>query len=47
MATKDFDRQALNDNSTPRVIKSKVTSKGTLILPDDIPEDVKEWVKNG
>lgn len=58
-ATKVFYKQALNDNGFPftptlspkvhasRVIKPKVSSDGTLILPDDAPQDVKDWVENG
>lgn len=40
-------RLSSNTKHIPRVIKPKVTSKGTLVLPDDAPEDVKEWIKNG
>lgn len=58
-ATKAFYKQALNDNGFPftprlspkvrasRVIKPKISSTGTLILPDDAPQDVKDWVENG
>lgn len=58
-ATKAFYKQALNDNGFPftprispkvrasRVIKPRVSSTGTLILPDDAPQDVKDWVENG
>lgn len=30
-----------------RVIKPKVSSSGALIIPEDAPQDVKEWVENG
>ncbi len=57
-ATKVFYKQALREHGlpfTPKikhdihpiVIKPKITEDGTLIIPDDAPEDVKEWVKNG
>lgn len=29
------------------VIKLKVSSNGTLILPNNAPQDVKDWVENG
>lgn len=58
-ATKAFYKQALNENGFPfrpslssnvnasRVIKPKVSKSGVLIIPEDAPEDVKDWVKNG
>ncbi len=57
-ATKVFYKQALNDNGFPftpklsikptsKVIRPKISSTGALIIPDDAPQDVKDWVKNG
>lgn len=30
-----------------RIIKPKISNDGVLILQDDVPEDVKDWVENG
>ncbi|QIA88570.1 MULTISPECIES: type II toxin-antitoxin system RelB/DinJ family antitoxin [Bacilli] len=57
-ATKVFYKQALNDNGFPftpklsikqtsKVIRPKISSTGALIIPDDAPQDIKDWVKNG
>lgn len=57
-ATRFFYKQALNDNFFPfttnisfkqnsRVIRPKISNTGALIVPDDAPQDVKDWVDNG
>lgn len=57
-ATKIFYKQALQDNGlpfrpqvtknvSPHVIKTEIDKDGTLVFPNDVPNDVKEWIKNG
>lgn len=57
-ATKIFYKQALQDdglpfrpqvtkNINPHVITPKIDKNGTLVFPDTVPDDVKEWIKNG
>lgn len=57
-ATKIFYKQALQDNGLPfkpkikqnissHVIKTEMDKDGTLVFPENVPSDVKEWIKNG
>lgn len=58
-ATKIFYSQSLHDNGLPfrtrvnkdfgkkAVITPTINDKGELVLPADVPEDVREWVENG
>lgn len=57
-ATKIFYSQSLHDNGLPfrpkvnknnkaTVITPTINDKGELVLPDDVPDDVREWVENG
>ncbi|RVU71463.1 MULTISPECIES: hypothetical protein [Lactobacillus] len=36
---KNFDKKA--------IITPTINDKGELVLPADVPEDVREWVENG
>ena len=48
MKRKDkLNKMPIVNVSFHNVIKAKVGKNGTLILPNDVPEDIKEWIEKG
>lgn len=36
-----------NHQKEIKVIKPTISKNGTLIFPNDVPEEVKDWINNG
>lgn len=45
--TKKDNYPKLIENSHVKKIYADVDAKGTLIIPDEAPEHVKDWVRHG